>query len=584
MTKFKRFGKRNARSRCFIDGAVKISLLVICFVCLLAQEVIAQEKLAPNRSVSGKIEPGKTGLFTLALNDGDYLDISISCNGKIIFFLLNPDGTIARQIIETSGEAKDTFAFAAEGGGQYSFKLENPGEKSAAYELSIGEVVSLDERLKSTVRNEPYPSPGIERLRAQLAAGQTKSEVFWKQVKAEGTPLAEPFGSDGKYQLVTFLWRAVYDTRNVLIIGSFLGAGPLTDYSMRQIPDTDIWYLTLKLPAGARFTYQVSPNDPLTFDDPRSDQRVATRQADPLNNNPLSACTPDTSKFDCDSVAELPGAVPQPWLVTKTGVVEGRIEKLKIKSSIQKIERPVSVYTPANYKKDSPPNALLIMFDGEDLSDDTFRLTTLNNLIAASRITPTVAVFVENVPRRRLVDLVANPEFADFLAAELMPWIRARYNVSRDAAKVVVGGFSAGGLAAPYIALRHPKVFGNVLSISGAFWWSPEHNGGICGARCPDSGGRGGDSFLDATTEGNWTAKQFLASPKLKIRFFLSAGVFEINRDGTGRSILEPTRELRDVLLSKGYDVRYEQFVGGHDGLSWRGMLADGLIKLLGGR
>jgi enterochelin esterase family protein len=36
------------------------------------------------------------------------------------------------------------------------------------------------------------------------------------------------------------------------------------------------------------------------------------------------------------------------------------------------------------------------------------------------------------------------------------------------------------------------------------------------------------------------------------------------------------------VLLAKGYYVHYEQFVGGHDGLSWRGALADGLIALLG--
>src|ERR687898_1739867 len=90
-----------------------------------------------------------------------------------------------------------------------------------------------------------------------------------------------------------------------------------------------------------------------------------------------------------------------------------------------KIDRSFSVYTPANYKADGPPNALLILFDGEDLASDQFRLPTLNNLIAASRIPPTVAVFVNNVPRRRLVDLVASPEFADFMAKELVPWIRS---------------------------------------------------------------------------------------------------------------------------------------------------------------
>ena len=563
---------------------MKIGLLVLCFLFFPTQKVIAQEKLSPNQTVARKIEPGKTEFFSIALNDGDYINVSIAYKGKINFFLLNSDGTIARRLVGTSGEGKVPFPFAAEGAGSYSLKIENPGDQPAGYELGIGEVVSLNERLKPEPWTDPFPSPRIQKLRSQIAAGQANTESFWKQIAAEGTPLAEPFGSDGKYQLVTFLWRSLHDTRNVLVIGSFWGIGAPAAYSMHQIPDSDVWYLTLKLPTGARFTYQLSPNDPLTFDGPRAAQRAATRQADPLSLNPLSACTPGTSKFRCQSVAELPGAAPQPWVVTKPGIAEGRIEKQQIKSNIQKIERPFSVYTPANYKADGPPNALLILFDGEDLADDQYRVTTLNNLIAASKIPPTVAVFVENAPRRRLVDLVANPEFADFMAKELVPWVRSHYNVTNDPKQTVLTGYSAGGLASAYVALRHSEVFGNVLSQSGAFWWSPEHNGGVCGARCPDSGGRGGDGSRDATTEGNFMVKQFLASRKLPLRFYLAAGTFESDTNGAGGEILETTRHFRDVLLAKGYNVHYQQFVGGHDGLSWRGTFADGLIALLGPR
>jgi len=209
---------------------------------------------------------------------------------------------------------------------------------------------------------------------------------------------------------------------------------------------------------------------------------------------------------------------------------------------------------------------------------------TLDNLIAASKIPATVGVFVENVGNRRLVDLVANPEFTDFLATELVPWIRSHYNIRKEATQVVVGGQSAGGLAATYAGLRRSEVFGNVLSESGAFWWSFEHSGGICASRCPESGGRGGESFLDSTTEGGFPIKNFLASPKLPLRFYFAVGAFEFDRSGSGGDILENTRHLRDVLLAKGYDVNYQQFVGGHDGLSWRGAFADGLIALLGSR
>jgi enterochelin esterase family protein len=560
---------------------MKISLLLFCFVFLPTQAIIAQERLSPNQTVARKIEPGKTDLLSIALNDGDYFNVSIGYKGKINFFLLNPDGTIARRLVGTSGEGKPSFPFAAEGAGSYSFKIENPGDQSASYELTIGKVISLDERLKSQPWSDPYKSPRIQSFRNQIVAGQTNTDSFWKQVAAEGTPLIEPYGSDSKYQLVTFLWRSLHDTRNVFVRGSFLGVGSPADYSMHQIPNSDVWYLTLKLPSGARFTYQLSPNDPMTFEAPRAAQRVATRQADPFNPH-RSDCPPNTSKFNCESSAELPGAPLQPWLIAKPGIAEGHVEKQTIKSAIQKIERPFSVYTPANYKADGPPNALLILFDGEDLAEDPYPVTTLNNLIAASKIPPTVAVFVENVSRRRLVDLVANPEFADFMAMELVPWVRSHYNVTKDPKQTVVTGYSAGGLAAAYVALRHSEVFGNVLSQSGAFWWSFEHNGGVCGPRCPDSGGTGGENSRDAITEGNFMVKQFLASPKLPLRFYLAAGTFEIDRDGGGGNILESTRHLRDVLLAKGYDTHYEQFVGGHDGLSWRGVLADGLIALLG--
>jgi enterochelin esterase-like enzyme len=555
-----------------------------CSILLFPHHALAQQTLVPNGPATRTLAPGKTDSFPVSLNDGDYITASLAQDARVDLTIRYVDGSILRQVEGPAEKTKDSFAFAAEGGGLYSIAITNPGTRPARYELLLESIVPLDDRLRPAPPDDPTPGHRIEALKSQLESGEAGTDAFWKEIAARGTPLAEPFGSDGRYQLVTFLWRSTHATRNVLVIGSFWGVGAPSAYAMRQLPGSDVWYLTLKLPSGARFTYQLSPNDPMTSEGSRAEQRAMTRQADPLSLNPLSACPPDTSKFECESVAELPGAAPQPWLDVKPGIARGRIEKRQIKSNIQKLDRPFSVYTPANYAADGPPNALLILFDGEDLSSDTFRLATMDNLIAASKIQRTVVVFVENLPGRRLVDLVANPAFADFLATELMPWVRAHYNVSKEATKIALGGFSAGGLAAPYVALRHPEVFGNVLSVSGAFWWSPEHNGGVCGAPCPDSRGRGGDGSRDATTEGNFIVKQVLASPRLPLRFYLAAGTFESDSNGGGGGILETTRQLRDVLLAKGYEVRYQQFVGGHDGLSWRGALADGLIALLGPR
>ena len=56
----------------------------------------------------------------------------------------------------------------------------------------------------------------------------------------------------------------------------------------------------------------------------------------------------------------------------------------------------------------------------------------------------------------------------------------------------------------------------------------------------------------------------------------------EVDTNGTGGAILEPSRHMRDVLLAKGYEVHYRQYASGHDYLNWRGTLGEGLIALLG--
>ena len=549
----------------------------LCLCLMTVHSAFAQEKLSVNQPVHQIVTAGVTNKYPIRLNDGDYVEVSLASeSGSVNLLVANPDGSLMRGFAGPSVGARNTYAFAAEGAGIFSLNIVNPGEQAAIYELTLQKIVSLDERFRPGEWSDPDPSPRIQELSKQIASGETKTESFWKEIAAQGTPLVEQLNVN--YWLVTFLWRAQHDTRSVMVTGSFNVPGPTRNNLMHRIGDSDVWYLTLKLPKAARFTYRLVPNNP-----PRSESMQATAQADSYNPRRWE-CPKTAKKFLCRSIVELPDAAPQPWIVSKPGTPTGRIEKQTIKSAIQKLDRDLIIYTPAGYKSDGPPNALLVLFDGDDiLSDDFQGQTTLDNLTAARKIPPTVVVMVDNVGDRRLVDLVANPEFADFMATELVPWVRAHYNVTRDPERTVVSGKSAGGLAAAYMGLRHPEVFGNVFSQSGAFWWSPEHSGGVCASKCPEDGGRRSDpDGMDSRTEENWIAKQFVTSPKLPVRFFLEAGTFEVDKEGTGGDILEATRTLRDMLLAKGYEVHFQQFVSGHDDLSWRGTFADGLITLLG--
>jgi enterochelin esterase family protein len=332
-----------------------------------------------------------------------------------------------------------------------------------------------------------------------------------------------------------------------------------------------------------RFIYRLAPDAPSfrSQDDYGGDLFPtiwAGSQIDPLNGNRWAPDPedPDVPAHQGFSAVEMPDAPPQPWVTRRKGIPEGKVERHMLTSAVMKNEREIGIYVPAGYAKTAPPYGLLILFDENAyLKNDkqSARVPTeaiLDNLIAEKRIPPMLAVFVDNGPgNARSRELPCNPAFADFLNFELVPWVRRLYNVTPDPQQIVVGGSSYGGLAAAYAALRHPETFGNVLSQSGSYWWTPP--------KTP------GGSDFDSTAEPNWVAKQFISSPKLPVRFYMDAGSDEIDLSGKGASILVPNRHLRDVLLAKGYEVHYQEFNGGHDYLSWRGTLADGLILLMGG-
>ena len=77
-------------------------------------------------------------------------------------------------------------------------------------------------------------------------------------------------------------------------------------------------------------------------------------------------------------------------------------------------------------------------------------------------------------------------------------------------------------------------------------------------------------------------AQLALKQPPSRAQFYLGAGTFEFDIAGSGGGLLEETRHLRDILRAKNYRVVFQQFVGGHDDLSWRGVMGDGLQALLG--
>jgi enterochelin esterase family protein len=426
----------------------------------------------------------------------------------------------------------------------------------------------------------PPVSPRMETLRKELEHGnRTALENFWRQVAKEGTPLIEPIPGDDQHVLLTFLWRAKQELQNVVLMGAMTG-DYLADNQLTHLPGTDLWHRTYEVRSDARFTYAFSLNDPLTY--PRDAESEKRRYLEPRPHDPLNPHTfvypkredAPKSREEAESVVELSRAPGQPWITRRPDVPAGNVELHHFKSAILGNERSVWIYTPAGYAPRGNPYGLLVLFDGWWYQDHWIPTATiLDNVIGTGLLPPLVAVLVDNFSsfsdedERRDRELVNNPSFAHFVAEELVPWVRQSYHVSSDPARNIVGGLSYGGLAAAFVAWRHPEAFRNVLSQSGAF----------------DQSATFGWFPIPEETEFEWLTRQYATSPRLPLRIYMEVGSFETGGWYQSASLLVANRHFRDVLQAKGYTFRYTELSGcNHIPLCWQGTLADGLIFLAG--
>jgi enterochelin esterase-like enzyme len=420
-------------------------------------------------------------------------------------------------------------------------------------------------------------SPRLQALDKAAAAGDVRaSSAFWLEIAQRGAPLIEPLTEDT--MLLTFVVRArsSSDERAPGIYGQ-LGdtGGPMpAKAALARLDGTDVWYRTYEMSDRARFSYHViRPRGEVP--DPQAVAEISVGGAvhelfvDPLNprtwfNGWMRML--DTGEWTEDwpvrgSYAEGPHALVDRYATPRHGVERGTVSTYDVGSELLGNQRKITVYTPPGLPRGCADCDFLLVFDRAAYTSAVPTTVILDNLQADGAIRPLVAVFVGNtqVPGRG-AELPPNPLFQRYLREELLPWLHGRYQFTRDPRRSVVAGSSFGGLAATYTALENAALFGNVLAQSGSYWWWPEWMS--TGIRITDQAGT--------------LIRQFEATSRLPVRFYLEVGTWE------GDVMLEPNRRFRDVLLRKGYDVHYEERVGGHDYVRWRDSLSDGLLELIG--
>jgi enterochelin esterase family protein len=345
---------------------------------------------------------------------------------------------------------------------------------------------------------------------------------------------------DGGRYRVTVSYHAPA-AESVFIIG---GLGGDEDPEDRRMPrDTDGWWSrSFEIAGGARLAYWFTVDALPT----RTHQLICDPLNPSIHHYPGDEELPDDKGFDA-SMVELPGAREMTWS-TPGGAASGKVDVHRLSSTILGNERRIWTYRPPGYDP-SRRYPLIVCFDGLAYVLDAYvpLPTVLDNLIAAGRIPPVVAVLPDSLDHEtRTREMSMHDPFVRFVAEELLPWAHERLSIEPDPGRTVVAGSSLGGLAAAYCGLRRPDLFGLVLSQSGAY------------------------QFVDFGAPA-----RFAVEERVPLRFYLDAGQFE-------RMQVNANLHMRDVLIAKGYDVDYRNFPGGHDYFWWRETIADGLISLLG--
>jgi len=341
------------------------------------------------------------------------------------------------------------------------------------------------------------------------------------------TPVIEP-------GFARFVWQGEADT---VWLRLFMSLSP-SSFPLAQVPGSDLWTLTLKVPDRARFEYK--------FDVVRGGHGHWIN--DPLN--------PDhaTDPFGANSVCMTHGYVAPEWAVPDTKITGGEVENFVLEETAFGDPRELAAYLPVGYDE-AKQYPLVVIHDGWDYIDHAALIPTLDNLIARGDLPPLIAALTQS-PKRN-VEYVDDPRHTDFIVEDLLPAFEARYNIDPRPRHRVIMGASLGAVASLSVAARAPRVFGGGVLKSGSFIFDAK----LLETRSALFGQING--FIDSLSIGERHLR----------RAFVTCGRFE--------GLVTQNRRMGAYLRRSGIDTRYTEGRDAHHWQNWRDQTRAGLMWCL---
>lgn len=201
-----------------------------------------------------------------------------------------------------------------------------------------------------------------------------------------------------------------------------------------------------------------------------------------------------------------------------------------------------------------PPVSAVLFLDGELYLERVQAPAVIQQLFGTTRLPPAVSIFLSNhSAAARHADFTCEPRYAAFVAEDVTGWVRASYpNVEN----IMLAGLSLSGLASAFAATRYPTAFSATICQSPSFWWEE------------------GRFFKELATA---------ATPGQKLWVSVGDRETDANVSHPPSGLFQKLTQIEGcqagcaALRSKGYDVNFRTYAGGHDPACWREELPDAL-------
>jgi enterochelin esterase-like enzyme len=337
----------------------------------------------------------------------------------------------------------------------------------------------------------------------------TTSQLITDYLSHHSIPVVED-------SLIHFVYRG--DSRLVAVPGEMNWWNP-SQGTMKRVRTTNLFFRTDTIPIDGRVEYKLWVDSSWILD--------------PLNSRTAMG------GFGANSEVWMPNCKRSIDDEYHSTIAHGNIDTSWIDSKYLQRRYPAFVYTPPGIMNDSRLPVAYITDGGDYLVFGKMNII-LDNLIAAHRAAPIIAVFID--PRTiltdpasnmRMSDYAASDAYLDFLEKEVIPYVEQRYPVLHDPDKRLIMGASMGGLIGTYAVLKRPDVIGNCIAQSPAY--------------------RQADSAVIKLVE---------RIERPSGRFYLETGTINDTQNEASY--------VRDELKKKNVRIMYEETHEGHNWTNWR--------------